>query len=80
MERNTLWLTGLTGGQGDPTQKGRDMAVFAEKEAEDTAIVLAGVLVQQGWEAFVAPMAESMEAMFVSGTIAASSLMPRGKP
>ena len=77
LEPYALGLMGLNDRSGSPTPKGRDLAAFAGKAAENVADELAGVLARQGREAFDAAMAEAREAMFVCGTIVGSTLMPR---
>ncbi|MCR5258643.1 MAG: hypothetical protein K6E40_10865 [Desulfovibrio sp.] len=80
MEPHALFLAGLADRRGKPTPKGRDLAAFAGKTAEDVANELADVLARQGREAFDAAMAEAREAMFVGGTIVGAVIMPKARP
>ncbi|MCR5258141.1 MAG: hypothetical protein K6E40_08295 [Desulfovibrio sp.] len=80
MDRHELFLMGLADRRGAPTPRGRALAAFAGKAAEDAANELAGVLEQHGKGAFATAKAEAREAMFVGGTIVGAGLMPKVKP
>ncbi len=79
-EPYALFLMGLDDGRGVPTAKGRELAAFAGKEAQDAAHELHAILVQQGRDEFAATLAAAREAMFVAGTIAGDALMPEARP
>ena len=80
MDRRALFLMGLADRRGAPTPRGRSLAAFAEKAAEDAASELSDVLARQGKDAFATARAEAREAMFVGGTIVGAGLMPKEMP
>jgi hypothetical protein len=79
-EQYALFLMGLDDGRGTPAPKGRELATFARRQAEDAAADLAEFLLERSDGEFAAAMAEAREAMFIGGTLVGASLMPGARP